>query len=189
MLQQVLPQLADYSTNTVNIGLVEHGDNGANLNIAQVLKISKLVARFFKRIENHILKGRYPDTIPAFTPRDTNSNHKSMSGIAAACIGECVSTAETTMADVSPPSTPACDRQAKKQKLKPGAGLKDFTKAGLFFCKEGTPISDLFPTDLIKKYCSFFAFITRSVPSLARLANLSISAGGTGFCQGSDEDS
>ncbi len=29
---------------------------------------------------------------------------------------------------------------------------------GLFHCKEGTQISDLFPTDLIKKYCSFFCF-------------------------------
>ena len=34
MLQQVLSQLAIYSTNTVNIGLVERGDSGANINIA-----------------------------------------------------------------------------------------------------------------------------------------------------------
>jgi hypothetical protein len=40
----------------------------------------------------------------------------------------------------------------------PGAGSKDFTKASLSHCKEGTPISDLFPTDLIKNYCSFFCF-------------------------------
>jgi hypothetical protein len=60
MLQQVLSQLAAYFTNTINIGLVELGDNGVNLNIAQVLKISKLVTRFFESIENHIWKGAIP---------------------------------------------------------------------------------------------------------------------------------
>jgi hypothetical protein len=92
MLQQVLSQLAVYSTNTVNIGFVERGDNGANLNIAHVLKISKLVACFFGCIENHIFEWSYPDTIPAFTPRDGNQNHKSMSAITAAHVRERVST-------------------------------------------------------------------------------------------------
>jgi hypothetical protein len=160
MLQQVLSQLATCSTNTVNIGLVEQGDNGSSLNIAQVLKISKLVARFFERIENHILEGSYPDTVPAFTPRDANPNHMS---VAAAYVGkristERVSTAKKAKANASPPGTPACNRQTKKQKLKPGAGLKDFTKVGLFHCKEGTPINELFPVDSIKKYCRFFCF-------------------------------
>ncbi len=54
-------------------------------------------------------------------------------------------TAEKTKSDVSPPGTPACNRHNKKQKPKHGAGLKDFTKAGLFHCKEGAPISDFFP--------------------------------------------
>jgi hypothetical protein len=61
MLQQVLSQLAIYSTNTVNIGLVKCKDNQANLNIAQVLKISKLVTCLCEHIENHILKGSYPN--------------------------------------------------------------------------------------------------------------------------------
>jgi hypothetical protein len=158
MLQQVLSQLAAHSTNSVKIGLVKCGDNGPNLNVAQVLKISKLVAHFYQRIENHILEGSYPDTVPTFTPRDANPNHKSMSAIAAAHVGERVSTAEKTKADMSPPGTPVCDRQAKKQKLKPGAGLKDLFKASLFHYIEGTLISDLFPMDLVKKYCSFFCF-------------------------------
>ncbi len=59
MLQQVLSQLAVYSTNIVNIGLVECGDNGANINIALPSKITKLVACFFERMENHILEGSY----------------------------------------------------------------------------------------------------------------------------------
>jgi len=59
MLQQVLSQLAGCSTNTVNIGFVERGDNGSSLNIEQVVKISKLVARFFERMENHILRQQY----------------------------------------------------------------------------------------------------------------------------------
>jgi hypothetical protein len=114
MLQKVLSQLAAYSTNTVNIGLVKHGDNRTNLNIAQVLRISKLVACFFERVENHILEGSYPDTVPAFTPRDGNTNHKSMSAITAAHVGDCVSTAEKTKADVSPPVVSCLDMYLTK---------------------------------------------------------------------------
>jgi hypothetical protein len=96
MLQQVLSQLATYSTNAVNFGLVECGDNGANLNVAQVLKISKLVICFFKRIENHILKGSYPTTVLTITLRDANPNHKPMSVMTAAAhaVGERAFTAE-----------------------------------------------------------------------------------------------
>ena len=65
---------------------------------------------------------------------------------------------EKSKADASPPSTPAHERTSKKLKLKKGAGSLDFTKAGLFHSKEGTPVTDLFPTGLTKKYCSFFCF-------------------------------
>jgi hypothetical protein len=147
--------------------LVERGDNWSSLNIAQVLKISKLVACFIKRIENHILNGSYPDTVPVFTPRDANPNHMSTAAayFSKRISTECVSTAEKAKSNVSPPSTLACDMQNKKQKLTPGAGLKDFTKAGLFHCKEGTLVYELLPADFIKKSAVSFASITRSVPA------------------------
>jgi hypothetical protein len=63
MLQQVLSQLAIYSTNTVNINLVECGDNEANVSTVKLLKVAKLVAHYFEQIENHILDGSYPDTV------------------------------------------------------------------------------------------------------------------------------
>jgi hypothetical protein len=131
MLQQVLSQLAIYSTNTVNINLVKRGDNRANISTVQLLKIAKLVARFFKQMENHFLEGSYPNTVPAFTPRDAHPNHKVPSVIAATNVKEHPA-AEKTKMDISPPGTPACKRTSKQQKLKPGAGSKDFTKAGLF---------------------------------------------------------
>jgi hypothetical protein len=56
----------------------------------------------------------------------------------------------------SPPGTPDHERTGKKRKVKPAG--KDFTKAGLFHCKEGTPIAELFPNNLEKKLCSFFLF-------------------------------
>ena len=158
MLQQVLSQLAIYSTNTVNINLIERGDNGANVSTAELVKITKLVSRFFERMENHILEGIHPDTVPAFTPKDSNPNHKVPSVIVSATNAKERSTAEKTKSDASSPGTPACDRHSKKQKLKAGAGSKDFTKAGLLRCKEGTPVGDLLPSDLSKKYCSFFCF-------------------------------
>ena len=109
------------------------------------MKISKFVARFFERMENHILDGSYPDTVPAFTPIDANPNHKSAMSAATAYVGERIPTerasaAEKAKADVSPPGTPASPKRA------------------FFHCKEGTPVHELFPADLIKKYCSFFCF-------------------------------
>jgi hypothetical protein len=158
MLQQVLSQLAIYATNTVNIGLVERGDSGANINIALPSKITKLVARFFERMENHILEGSFPDTVPACTPRDANPSIQKGANVATSTARVVGTVAEKSKADVSPPGTPACERTSKKQKLKKGAGSLDFTKAGLFHCKEGTPVADLFPAGLTKKYCSFFCF-------------------------------
>ncbi len=151
-----------YSTNTVKINLVEHGDNRGNISTVQLLKIEKLVAHFFEQMENHILEGSYPDTVPAFTPRDANPNHKVPSMIAATNIKERPA-AEKTKMDVSPPGTPACKRTYKRQKLKPGAGSKDFMKEGLFCCKEGTPIAELFPSNLLKRYCSFFCFYNKKM--------------------------
>jgi hypothetical protein len=178
MLQQFLSQLEIYSTNTVNINLVERGDNGANVSTVQLLKIAKLVARFIEQMENHILEGSYPDTVPAFTPRDANPNHKVPSMIVATNVEE-RPTAEKTKIDVSPPGTPALKRSSKRQKLKPGAGSKDFTKTSLFCCKEGTPIAKLFPTNLSNKYCSFFCFHNKKCsPSQSSLATLSMLASG-----------
>jgi hypothetical protein len=93
------------------------------------------------------------------------------------------------MADMSPPGTPDCDGQAKKQQLKPGAGLKDFTKAGLFHCNEGTPVSDLFPTDLIKKYCSFFCFHNKKCSKPHQVCKFEYWQVGQGYAWRSDEDS
>ena len=109
-------------------------------------------------MENHILKGSHPDTVPAFTPRDSNPNYKVPSVVVTdAYVKECSAT-KKAKSDASPPGTPARDRNSKKPKLKAGAGSKDFTKAGSLRCKEGTPIGELFPSDLSKKYCSFFCF-------------------------------
>jgi hypothetical protein len=103
-------------------------------------------------MENHILKGS------AFTPRDSNPNYKVPSVVVTdAYVKECSAT-KKAKSDASPPGTPARDRNSKKPKLKAGAGSKDFTKAGSLRCKEGTPIGELFPSDLSKKYCSFFCF-------------------------------
>jgi hypothetical protein len=66
--------------------------------------------------------------------------------------------AEKSKTDVSPSGTSATKRKSKRQKLKLGAGSKDFTKVGLFHCKEGTSISELFSVDLAENYCSFFCF-------------------------------
>jgi hypothetical protein len=139
----------------VNNNLVKHGDNGSKLTITLVLKIVKFVARFFSNVENHIMEGSVPDSVPNFTPRDVNPKII-QAATAIAPVGRVA--ALKAKSDASPPGTPTRKRNGKKQKIKPAAEGKDFTKAGLFCCKEGTPILDLFPSNLEKKYCSFFCF-------------------------------
>jgi hypothetical protein len=60
--------------------------------------------------------------------------------------------------DASPAGTPACKKNTKKQKHKPAARSKDFTKAGLFHCTNGTATLDLFPSGMSKPLCGFFCF-------------------------------
>jgi hypothetical protein len=159
MLHKVLTQLAVFSTNAVNNNLVEHGDNGSKLVVTPVTNIVKFASRFFDKMDNHILEGSVPDSVPNFTPRDANPKHQAMS-VTAATIGTTTVSngAGKLKPKALPPETPARERTSNKQKLKPAAGARDFTKAGLFCCKEGTPILELFPADLSKKYCSFFCF-------------------------------
>ena len=147
---QGLSQLANFSTNSVNNSLIEHGSDGSNLKVDLVVKIVKFVTRFFANIDNYIMEGTVPDSVPNFTPRDANP--KIMNAV------EPVAkiAALKVKPDASPPGTPTRERTGKKQKVKPAA--KDFTKAGLFRCKEGTPITELFPNDPEKKLCSFFLF-------------------------------
>ncbi len=160
MLHQVLAQLASFSTNSVNSNLIEHGDNGAKLIIMPIQNITKFVARFFDRMDNHILEGTYLDSVPQFTPRDANTKYQLANMIANMADGAALSISGVKFKpDASPPGTPACKRTSKKQKLKPAAGgLKDFTKAGLFHCAEGTATTDLFPPGLSKLLCGFFCF-------------------------------
>jgi hypothetical protein len=150
--------------------LIKHGDDGSKLVIASIKKIVKYVARFFDCMENHILEGSYPDTIPKFTPRDANLKYKDESSKVVSVIGtignRALAISNKTKPDTSSPGTPANDRKTKKQKLKPAAGAKDFTKAGLFHCTDadGTPKSNLFPSGLSKPLCGYFCFHNKKCP-------------------------
>ena len=100
------------------------------------------------------MEGSVPDSIPNFTPRDSNPKL-----LQAAFIISMPNTIPGTLKvkpQISPPGTPARDRTAKKQRIKPAPRSQDFSKAGLFHCKEGSPFLELFPANLEKKLCSFF---------------------------------
>jgi hypothetical protein len=167
MLQHVLSQLASFSTNSMNNNLIKHGDNRSNLVIISIQKIVKYIARFFDCIDSHILEGLYPNTIPKFTPRDANPKYKNESlkvGSVIAIIGNgALTISNMSKPDASPPSTPANNRKTKKQKLKPAAGAKDFIKAGLFHCIDGTPTSDLLLSGLSKLLCGYFCFHKKKI--------------------------
>jgi hypothetical protein len=154
MLHKVLSQLPSSSTNLVNNSLVEHGDNGSKLTIPLIVKIVKFTARFFSNIKIHIVEGSVPDSIPNFTPR--NSNPKLLQAMTIMVPPNAAVGTSKQKPETSPPGTPACERIGKKQRIKTAPGAQDFTKAGLFHCKEGTAFLNLFPITLEKKYCSFF---------------------------------
>jgi hypothetical protein len=167
MLQHILSQLASFSTNSVNNNLIEHGDEGSKLVITSVQKIMKYVARFFNLMDNQILEGSYPDAIPKFTPQDANQKYKNES-LKVACMiatirNGALAISNNSKPNASPPGTPANNRKTKKQKLKPAAGAKDFTKAGLFHCANRTPMSNLFPSGLSKLLCGYFCFHNKKV--------------------------
>jgi hypothetical protein len=96
------------------------------------------------------MEGSVPNSVPNFTPCDANPKILNL----VTSVDEIANLKVKPKA--LPPGTPACERTGKKQKVKTAA--KDFTKAGLFRCKEGTQIAELFPNDLEKKLCSFFTF-------------------------------
>ena len=99
------------------------------------------------------MEGSVPDSVPNFTPHDSNPKLLQTANIMVASYAEIRTLKDKP--ETSSPSTPAHERTGKKQKIKTAPGAKDFTKAGLFHCKEGTPISDLFPSNLEKMYCFF----------------------------------
>ena len=182
MLQHNLSQLASFSTNSVNINLVKHGDNGSKIIITSVQKILKYVARFFDCMENHILEGMYTTTIPNFTTRDANPKYEYKDeSLKVANVIAIIGNGALAISNKSKPG-PANDRNTKKQKLKPAAGAKDFTKACLFHCADGTLTPDLFPSVMSKPLCVFLVFTTNNVPSLTRHANSITSGNGINSC-------
>ncbi len=175
MLQYVLSHLASFSTNSVNNNLIQNGDDGSKLVIASTQKIVKYLARFFDRMENHILEGLYPNTIPKFTPRDANLKYKDENLKVASFISTigngALAISNKSKPDTFLPGTLANNRKTKKQKLKPAAGAKDFTKAGLFHCADGTPTSDFFLLAFLSHCVVISVSTTKNVPSLTRHAN------------------
>ena len=108
MLHKVLSQLASFLTNLVINSLVEHGDDGSKLIITLVAKIVMFIPRFFSNIKNHIMEGSVPDSVPNFTPRDSNPKLLQAANIMVASYAK-VSTLKAK-SETSPPSTPACER-------------------------------------------------------------------------------
>ena len=171
MLHKVLSQLASFSTNSVNNSLIEHGDNGSKLKVDLVVKIVKFVTRFFANIENNIMEGTVPDSVPNFTPRDANPKIRN----AVAPVAEIA--ALKVKPDASPPGTPARERVGKNQKVKPAT--KDFTKAGLFRCKEGHQLQSCSQATSARSCVLSFRFTTRNAQSQIKPVILSTSESGT----------
>ncbi len=109
MLHKVLSQLASFLTNLVNNNLVKYDNDGSKLTITLVLKIVKFVIRFFSNIENHIMEGSVPDSVPNFTPH--NANPKII--LAATAIAPVsIVAALKAKSDALPTGTPACERNS-----------------------------------------------------------------------------
>ncbi len=141
MLQHVLSQLASFSTNSVNNNLIEHSENGSKPSPPASRRLWNTIRGFCPHGESH-------------PRRDISWHHPKV--YAKRCkskVSECTSSSckhdcahwkwcfchlREIHAWPSPPGTDGCKRNTKKQNLKPVAGSKNFTKAGLFHCINGT---------------------------------------------------
>jgi hypothetical protein len=104
--------------NSVNNNLIKHSDDRSKLIITSIQKIVKYVARFFDHMDNHILEGLYPNTIPMFTPRDANPKYKNESlkvvSVIATVENGALAISNKFKPSASPPGTPANNRKTKK---------------------------------------------------------------------------
>jgi hypothetical protein len=135
------------------------------------------VTRFFNNIKNHIMEGSVPDSIPNFTPHNANPKIIQAANVIAPDVK--IATLKVKP-DALPTGTPACECIGKKQKLKPAAGTKDFTKAGLVCCKEGTPILVIAFQKILRRSTALsFVSMIRNAPSPIGPVILIISESGT----------
>ncbi len=74
--------------------------------------------------------GLDPESVLSFTP--PNANPKYQGVVIIAPVSNIAALKVKT--NISPSGTPAREGTNKKQNFKPSAGVKDFTKAGLFHC-------------------------------------------------------
>jgi hypothetical protein len=116
----------------VNKLFVKHGNNGGKLTIDNV-KIVKFVTRFFNNINNHIMEGLVPDSIPYFTPQDADPT---LLQVACNVVPAVEIAALKVKLEALPLGTPARECVGKKQQLKPAAESRDYNKVGIFPCKE-----------------------------------------------------
>ncbi len=156
ILHQRLSQLASFSTNLVNNNVILHREDGVKLIIAPIQQIVKYADCFFDRMENHILKGTFPNTVFKSTLRDANPKYQTASMIGT-IDQEGLALLAKLKPDAFPPGTPACKRVPMKQRLKPTAEAKDFTMAGILHCKMGFP-PQIVSFELIKEVLHFLLF-------------------------------
>jgi hypothetical protein len=157
MLHKVLSQLASFSTNSVNNSLIEHGSNGSNLKVDLVVKIVKFVTRFFANIDNCIMEGTVPDSVPNFTPRDANP--KIMNAVAPIA----KIPALKVKPDALPPGTPARERTGKSRR----SNLLQRTSQKLVYsvARMELQLLSCFPMILRKSCALSFRFMTKNAPS------------------------
>ena len=152
----------------MNNSLIEHGDNGSKLKVDLVVKIIKFVMRFFANINNNIMEGTVPDSVPNFTPRDANPKIRN----AVAPVAEIA--ALKVKPDASPPGTPSANVSEKSR------------RSNLLLRTSPKPVYSVARKELQSQSCSqvtsarscvlSFRFTTRNAPSQIKLVISSTSS-------------
>ncbi len=150
-MQHVFAQQAKFSCSTINTNKVEINGRAAVLETKLIEQTTKYIARFFKKMNNHIAENSTPDGIPRFTPANCKPG---VVGHIADAPSKASGESKKKKPEDSPPGTPT---KGKKAKLKP-TGNVDQLKKGMFHAKPGVSLNDLFPADLEKVPCAFFCF-------------------------------
>lgn len=130
-----------FASNTLNVQVLEGGDDGSNLKSDIPREYVEHITHFFKKMEEHIADRSIPKDPPAW--------YNSSVVEAPASVVPAATPARPTHANVVDPSkSPSASPAKKKSKgLKPTAKV-NHEKHGLFFAKEGSNVANHFPPSL-----------------------------------------
>jgi hypothetical protein len=132
--------LALFSQNSVNTNLVEHGATGNELDIRNVSIAVKFVAKFWKKMNDHIKDDTIPKEIPSFA---RTMFVEPVSGIVAAALVAVNKSAATSTVLIGAKGKKYSNEPSKKKQKRETSNKS--LKMGLFHMEKGATVATALP--------------------------------------------